>query len=415
MSTRRICAIAYDYYPWEVLFFRTAQAAAGAGFESHVIALQDDGEVAEENYNGVHVHRLHMQRGYGQSLLVTLFMWTLFMFRSAVRVTRLHLQQRFDIIHVHNIPDFLVFAAIIPKLMGAKVILHVQDTSPELMAVKAEGSRKKLILWASALQEKTSMAFADHVITVGWPFEEKLVERGLSPSKLTNVLNSADPRIFPEERRTEALTGAATPERPLLLMYHGTAAERNGLETAVRAYAKARERAPHLRFQIKGQGETIPDMERLADELGVGDGVIFSAPCPPEQIVDFVLNGDVGVIPYRSDEFMDLVLPTKAYEFAWMRRAMIASDTPAIRSLFRPESVVLCEADNVDAFTEAIVYLYEHPEKRMQLIENSARDYAPYRWEEMATRFQNVLVAVAEGDQPPHVEASTAPSRRPGG
>ena len=403
MPTRRVCAIAYDYYPWEVLLFRTAQAAAGAGCESHVIALRDDGEVPEENYNGVHVHRLRMQRGYGQSLPVTLLMWTLFMLRSAVRVTRLHLKQRFDIIHVHNIPDFLVFAAIIPKLMGAKVILHVQDTSPELMAVKAEGSRKTFILWASALQEKISIAFADHVITVGQPFEEKLVARGLSPLKLTNVLNSADPSIFPAERRTEALAGPATPERPLMLMYHGTAAERNGLETAVRAYARARERAPHLLFQIKGQGETIPDMERLAKELGVGDGVIFSAPCPPEEIVDFVVNGDVGVIPYRADEFMSLVLPTKAYEFAWMRRAMIASDTPAIRSLFRPESLVLCEADNVDQFTDAIVDLYEHPEKRQQLIENAAQDYEPYRWEAMAKRFQDVLVAVAEGTQPPHV------------
>ena len=76
MSTRRVCAIAYDYYPWEVLLFRTAQAATGAGFESHVIALRDDGEVAEEDYNGVQVHRLRMQRGYGQSLPVTLIIRT---------------------------------------------------------------------------------------------------------------------------------------------------------------------------------------------------------------------------------------------------------------------------------------------------------------------------------------------------
>ena len=88
MATRRICAIAYDYYPWETLFLRTAESAKEAGFESHVIALRDDGEVSEENYNGVHVHRVPMQRGYGRSLPMTLFSWTTFLLRAAVRLAR---------------------------------------------------------------------------------------------------------------------------------------------------------------------------------------------------------------------------------------------------------------------------------------------------------------------------------------
>jgi glycosyltransferase involved in cell wall biosynthesis len=301
-------------------------------------------------------------------------------------------------------PDFLVFCAIVPKLMGAKVILHVQDTSPELLAVKAEGSKRDLILRVAALQEKISTAFANHVITVGKPFEEKLLERGLSPRKLTVVLNSADPGIFPPERRTEALDGPATAERPLVVMYHGTAAERNGLETAVRAYAQARARAPYLRFEIKGQGETIPEVERLAKELGVGDSVVITDPCPSAELIDFIMQGDVGIIPYRSDAFMDLVLPTKAYEFALLRRAMIASDTPAMRSMFRPESVALCEPGNVDSFAAAIVDLYEHPEKRRQLIENAAQDYAPKRWEIMSARYQSVLVALADGKPVPAAE-----------
>jgi len=397
MATRRICAIAYDYYPWETLFLRTAESAKEAGFESHVIALRDDGEVPEENYNGVHVHRVPMQRGYGRSLPMTLFSWTAFLLRAAVRLARLHRKERFDIIHVHNMPDFLVFCAIVPKLFGAKVILHVQDTSPELLAVKAEGSQKKLILWAAALQEKISTAFANHVITVGRPFEEKLLERGLDPRKLTIILNSADPGIFPADRRTEALQGPATKDRPLVLMYHGTAAERNGLETAVRAFAKARARAPFLRFDIKGQGETIPEIERLAKELGVGDDLVITDPCPSNELVDFVNHGDVGIIPYRSDEFMDLVLPTKSYEFALMRRAMIASETPALRSMFRPESIRFCESSNVDDFTEAIVDLYLNPEQRRQLVENAAADYAPYRWELMSARYQAVLNELVEG------------------
>lgn len=39
-------------------------------------------------------------------------------------------------------------------------------------------------------------------------------------------------------------------------MYHGTLAERNGIDVALRAKAKARKSAPRLRFDIQGRGES---------------------------------------------------------------------------------------------------------------------------------------------------------------
>ncbi len=119
---------------------------------------------------------------------------------------------------------------------------------------------------------------------------------------------------------------------------------------------------------------------------------------PSEELVDFILHGDIGIIPYRSDGFMDLILPTKAYEFAWLHRPMIASDTPAIRSMFRPESVILCEPANVDSFAAAIVDLYQHPEKREHMVNEAAKDYTPYRWEVMAERYQQLLLTLALQD-----------------
>ena len=75
-------------------------------------------------------------------------------------------------------------------------------------------------------------------------------------------------------------------------------------------------------------------------------------------IVNFIVQGDVGIIPYRKNGFMELLLPTKAYEFAWMQRPMIASDTRAIRSMFRSESIVLCDHSKPESFADAIIDLY---------------------------------------------------------
>jgi glycosyltransferase involved in cell wall biosynthesis len=320
------------------------------------------------------------------------------MIRAGIKVTRLHRKQKYDVIHVHNMPDFLVFAALIPKLMGAKVILEIQDVSPELLAAKAGTRLRKFILPLAKWQEHISARFAHHVITVGWPFERLLLKRGIPAAKITNILNSADPRLFPVERSTEISMEAPSAENPLILMYHGTLAKRNGLDTAIQALAQARQVTPYLRLDIKGRGEAIPSLKLLARELGISEHVIFSDPCPSEELVDFVLHGDIGIIPYRSDGFMDLVLPTKAYEFALMRRPMIASETPAIRSMFRPESLILCEPGNADSFAEAIIDLYQHPEKRLQMVNEAAKDYTPYRWEVMAERYQRLLLTLAQGE-----------------
>jgi glycosyltransferase involved in cell wall biosynthesis len=141
----------------------------------------------------------------------------------------------------------------------------------------------------------------------------------------------------------------------------------------------------------------VPVVKQLASDLGIADRLRFSDVGPAERIVDFVLHGDVGIIPYRFNGFQELVLPTKAYELAWMQRPIVASNTPAIRSMFRPESALLCDPARPESFADALVDLYEHPEKRERMVASAAHDYAPYRWEMMSVRYVEVLDSLCAG------------------
>jgi glycosyltransferase involved in cell wall biosynthesis len=324
-----------------------------------------------------------------------LILWTRFAFKAARRLARLIREKPCDIVHVHNMPDFLVFAALPAKLSGARVILEVQDVSPELMAAKSSGLRRRISVPLAIIQERLSTAFSDHVITVGWPFEKPLLRRGVPAAKLTSILNSADPSIFSPEKRTDPYLGPATADRPLILMYHGTCSVRNGLDTVIRALAKALPAAPHLRLHIRGLGDDLPHLHVLAEELGVARLVSFFPWGALETVADFVSDGDIGIIPYRSDGFMDLVLPTKAYELALMRRPIIACDTPAVRWMFRPESIALCEPSNVDQYAERIVELYHSPARRAEMVLDAEEDNRKFRWEIMAARYQRLLLQLS--------------------
>ncbi|WIG59199.1 MAG: hypothetical protein OJF49_001946 [Ktedonobacterales bacterium] len=397
-DTIRVAAVTFDYYPFDVRVRRLAEAAADAGYDMDVICLREPGEARREVYNGVNIYRVPQHRGFGKALPLTVLAWCWFMLLSGALLTRLHLRRRYDVVHVHNMPDFLVFCALIPKLLGAKVILDVQDVSPELMSAKAgQGRARALLFRLAALQEAISARFADSVVTVGWPFERLLLARGVPQKKLAIVLNSADPKLFPPSRRCSAPSeqSQGSAEQPLIIMYWGTVAERNGLDIAIRALALAQKQMPHLRLDIMGRGEHLPALRQLADELGVAGSVRVSDPVPAERIVDFVVHGDIGIIPYRVDGFAELVLPTKAYELAWMRRAIIASDTDAIRSMFRPESLMLCAPSDPESFAAAIVALASDPARREQLVAAAAEDYVPYQWEAMGARYQHLLATLS--------------------
>jgi glycosyltransferase involved in cell wall biosynthesis len=396
MSSMHVGTITFDWYPFDPTVRRLAETAVEAGHTVDVICLRQPQEKGAEVCSGVHTYRIPVKRDFTRShaLLSTLLSWCWFLLLAGVTLTWLHLKHAYDVIHVHNMPDFLVFAALLPKLLGAKVILEVQDVSPELMGAKATGRVRGLVTRLASWQERLSTAFADQVITVGWPFEQLLLRRGVPPEKLTIILNSADPKFFPRSREPLAPAESSPEQRPFILMYHGTVAERNGLDTAIRALALARRVVPQLRLAVQGRGEYLLVLKRLIAELGLSDQVVFSDPSPFEHIVDFIVQGDVGIIPYRCDGFTELVLPTKAYEYAWMQRPMIASDTSAIRSMFRPESIVLCDPTNPADFAQAIIDLYHHPEKRSSMVANAEADYQPYRWEVMAKRYLHLLAAL---------------------
>src|SRR5947209_16602567 len=118
MASLRVAAMSFDWYPYEVRALRQAEAAADAGYDVDFICLRQPGEKKFEVHNGVRIYRVPLTRGYHGSLLITLMQWCWFLFLAGWKLACLHLKRRYDAVHVHNMPDFLVFAALLPKLLG---------------------------------------------------------------------------------------------------------------------------------------------------------------------------------------------------------------------------------------------------------------------------------------------------------
>lgn len=344
----RYCAVAYTHYRSDPRVRREAEAMRDRGAEVTVIALREQGRPATEELEGVRVvtlpvarHRSDRLGGYARS-------YGAFFSRVAVLLARQ--PRRWDLIHVHSLPEAMVFAAIVPRVAGRPVVLDVHDLSTEVAASRT-GSSPRIV----AVVERWSLRFADRVITVHEPYLDLIVDRGAARGKVTVVLNTPDDHRFP-------LLRPHTPAVPPRLILHGTLVRRNGLDVALEAVAEARGKVPGIRLDIVGDGDHRSEVIRSVRELELDEVVDVSPGAVPlEQVPDRIRAADVGVVPFVDDRFTRSILPTKLLEYVRMGRPAIVSRNPVIERYFDDDDVYFVEPGDVLGVTEAIVRIAEDP------------------------------------------------------
>ncbi len=394
-SPQHHCMVVFAYYPeGETRVQRQAEALIDNGFKVDIICLQGArtrrDQKSEELVNGAQVYRLPFSRtganaGFARQLFEYLAFFILVMFA----LIRLNRHRSYNVIQVHNLPDFLVFAAWIPKLFGAKLILDLHDLMPEFFAARTHRDRNswlvKLVIW----QEKFSCHFADHVITVTELWRQALIDRGIPSDKVSVVMNVADDRIF--NRSSNGIL--AQDKETFHLLYHGAAAPYHGIDLVLKAVSNLRNEIPDLTFTIHAMNRYAKEvLAQLVQDLDIGDRVHFSIkPYPVSDLPAFILSADVGVVPYQRDIFTDGILPTKLMEYTALGVPAIAARTPAIEAYFDDKMVEFFTAGSVDELTAAIRKLYKNQVRLQDLIQQSDKFNQNYNWTKQAAEYTTLV------------------------
>src|ERR1039457_172887 len=192
----RACMLAYTFYETDNRVRRYAEALVKRGDEVDAICLAREGQPAFEVMHGVKVFRIQKRVIDEKGPVSYLMKLLMFFCRSAWLVTKKHLRRPYNVIHVHSVPDFEVFAALIPHLMGARVILDIHDIVPELYASKFKVGERSLVFRFLVLLERLSIAFSNYVIIANDLWYEKLVRRSVRPEKCIAITNYPDLSIF---------------------------------------------------------------------------------------------------------------------------------------------------------------------------------------------------------------------------
>ncbi|PYV52532.1 MAG: hypothetical protein DMG98_23920, partial [Acidobacteria bacterium] len=189
LKTRRLrgrnaAVLLFSHYPADPRPRRAAEALAAQGVNVDIICLRDDdGEPARETFGNINVTRVRLKRQRG-SKLGYVGQYATFVLASFFYLASRSLTRRYDLVHVHNMPDILVFGATAPKLLGAKVILDLHDPMPELMQTIFGLPEKSLSVVMLKRLEKWSIRFADLVLTVNLACKKIYSSRSCQPDKI---------------------------------------------------------------------------------------------------------------------------------------------------------------------------------------------------------------------------------------
>ena len=150
------CMIVHAHYPvGETRVERQAQALLVHGFQVDVICLRNQDEAPFEFVDGVTVYRLPVRRHKQRGVVIQFLEYLAFFWLAFFKASILYWKRHYRVVQVHNLPDFLVFAAVLPKLFGARLILDLHDLMPEFYAARfcAELSclPVQLVRWQEAM------------------------------------------------------------------------------------------------------------------------------------------------------------------------------------------------------------------------------------------------------------------------
>lgn len=375
--------IVHSYYEEDPRVRREAESLVAAGRPVVVLGLRKPDGPAVTEVAGVRVQHLDVQRHQGAGLGVYLREYVSFLLRAMVAAVRQHRRERFALVQVHSLPDFLVLAALPLRFMGVPVLLDLHEAMPEFFRSRFPGASNPIAHRLLMLQERLSIAAATAVITVNPAMRDRLVGLGVPAGKTGVVVNSPSLGRFDIEAHASR---AFREDGRLRLVYTGALTPTYELDVAIAAVARIAAARPALdvAFEVYGRGDSGPALAAQAEELGIADRVTFHGRIAIEDVPAVVAAADIGLAPTRHDRFTDMSLSTKVFEYAAMGKPVVASRLPMVERTFPPGTVSSYTPGDPEAMAEAILAFADEPVAREAAVAHTAQIVKAGAWEHEA-------------------------------
>jgi glycosyltransferase involved in cell wall biosynthesis len=342
--------------------WQEARALTNAGAEVFVICPQGTTRDRElfESRDGVAIHRYpaYFAEGgvlnYGREYFGAL--------RAMRRLVRKISEERhIDVVHACNPPDILFLAAVQARRRGAAFVFDQHDLVPEQARSQFAGQRS--LYRSTLLAERLAYRLADVVLVTNESYREVAVSRGRrSPEDVFVVRNAPDLKVFQPVEPDPALKHGAQ----FLIGYVGLMGPQDGVDHTIHALAALKERRSDWRAVFVGEGDAVPEAQRLSEEVGLNGLVEFTGWVSGDRLIEMLSTLDVCVAPNPKTPLNEVSTMVKLLEYMAMSKPVVAYDLPETRRTAR-EAAVYATPDDPASLAARIEELLDDPEQRAQM------------------------------------------------
>jgi len=397
----RVCHVTYSFYETDNRVMRYAETLAARGDHVDVVALRRPGQGTRVTLRGVGIFRVQRRAVNEKSASAYLLKTLWFFVKCLVLLSVRSLGKPYDIVHVHNIPDFLVFSAAVAKLLGAAVILDIHDVVPELYTGKFGTRERSLVFRSLLVVERMSCRFANHVVVANHLWHDKLTRRSVAHEKCTVILNYPDVTLFRPLPRLDRDGDAR-----FLFLYPGTLNHHQGLDLAVEAFSRACAQMPGAEFHIYGDGPALDALREQATALGLGERVRFMDRVPLTEMPQLMASADAGVVPKRADGFGNEAFSTKILEFMACGVPVIVSRTKVDAHYFNDDVVRFFSPGDAADLARSMIWAYDRRGRHDAWLSRAIEFARLNSWQKHAGDYLDIIEDLGNAD------AARAPEAR---
>jgi glycosyltransferase involved in cell wall biosynthesis len=318
-------------YPRDERVYHEARSLVDAGYQVTVIAPRNRGSRSpyHEVMEGVNVYRFP-RLAEGNGLLGYISEYSLALAAIFGLSVYVLVRDGFDVIHVANPPDLLFLVAALLKPFGKRFVFDHHDLSLELYDVREGGKGNPLVRRALAGMERLSCQMADLVIATNESYKAiEMARDGVPASRIAVVRNGPDVEDFDS---TDPVPGLAEPGK-MLIAYMGVIAPQDGVDYLLRSlHCLVHElHVDGFHCVIIGDGDAVPALKALTEQLGLGDRVRFTGWVPRRMVPTYLSAADICVAPEPSNSLNDRSTIVKVMEYMAVGKPIVAFDLPEHR------------------------------------------------------------------------------------
>ncbi len=367
-----------------------AQTLHRAGYRVTVVCpKRESSDTMRAVVDGVRLYRFRAARNtggfagyvweFGYSTMVMLFLSLIVWIREGV-----------DVVHAHNPPETLFLIGGFYKMFGKKFVFDHHDVSPEMYDARYGTGARPSVRNILALLERLTFRTADHVIATNESYRAIAIGRGRVPkSAVTIVRNGPETNSMREMDPDPTLRSKAK----TILGYVGIMGPQDGVDYLLRAmYHLINDLGNEDVYCVLiGKGDSIPDLENLAKELGITDKVWFTGWISnKEDLYRMLSTVDICVDPDPSNAYNDLCTMIKMMEYMVLGKPIVAFDLPEHR-VSAGDAAVYGQANDEMDMARKIEELMGDPTRRRYMGKiGRERVYSDLSWERQE---ENLLAA----------------------